>query len=293
QDGSPLIKEIKQKIKDYLYQDGLLYYFDSETKSYQLCVPSNSDLKLKILHDSHDAPVAGHFGYYKTSMLIKQSYYWPRMSRDIKKRWEQVTMDFIVGLPKTAAGYDSIIVFIDRLTKRAYFKPTKFQTTAVDTATIFFETIFRHHGLPRIIISDRDPKFTSLFWQTLFTCIGTKISLSTAFHPQTDGQSERLNRTVEEMLRHYVTQQPEKWDETLTQIEFAYNNSIQTSTGFSPFFLDTGRHPRITEQLTYPITPQQDASQTATDFLNDMQQNLEAAQNSISNALLKQAKYYN
>ncbi|CAF4458630.1 unnamed protein product, partial [Didymodactylos carnosus] len=280
QDGSPLIKEIKQKIKDYLYQDGLLYYFDSETKSYQLCVPSNSDLKLKILHDSHDAPVAEHYGYYKTSMLIKQSYYWPRMSRDIKKyvfscqscqrnkamnqqpfgqlqslaipkgRWEQVTMDFIVGLPKTAAGHDSIIVCIDRLTKRAYFKPNKFQATAVDTATIFFETIFRHHSLPRIIISDRDPKFTSLFWQTLFTCIGTKLSLSTAFHPQTDGQSERLNRTVEEMLRHYVTQQPEKWDETLTQIEFAYNNSIQTSTGFSPFFLDTGRHPRITEQLT-------------------------------------------
>ncbi|CAF1569961.1 unnamed protein product, partial [Didymodactylos carnosus] len=269
QDGSPLIKEIKQKIKDYLYQDGLLYYFDSETRSYQLCVPSNSDLKLKILHDSHDAPVAGHFGDYKTSVLIKQSYYWPRMSRDIKKyvfscqscqrnkamnqqsfgqlqslaipkgRWEQVTMDFIVGLPKTAAGYDSIIVFIDRLTKRAYFKPTKFQATAVDTVTIFFETIFRHHGLPRVIISDQ------------------------------------------------------KWDKTLTQIEFAYNNSIQTSIGFSPFFLDTGRHPRITEQLTYPITPQQDTSQTATDFLNDMQQNLEAAQNSISNALLKQAKYYN
>ncbi|CAF1080232.1 unnamed protein product [Didymodactylos carnosus] len=124
-----------------------------------------------------------------------------------KERWERVAMDFIVGLPTTTAGYDSIIVFIDRLTKRAYFKPAKFQITAVDTATIFFETIFRHRGLPRIIISDRDPKFTSL--------------------------------------------------------------------------------------LTYPITPQQDTSQTATDFLNDMQQNLEAAQNSISNTLLKQAKYYN
>ncbi|CAF1512563.1 unnamed protein product, partial [Didymodactylos carnosus] len=85
----------------------------------------------------------------------------------------------------------------------------------------------------------------------------TKTSLSTALHLQTDGQGETLNRTVEEMLRHYVAQQPEKWDETLTPIKFAYNNSILTPTDFSPFCLDAGRHPRITEQLTYSITPQQ------------------------------------
>ncbi|CAF1568933.1 unnamed protein product [Didymodactylos carnosus] len=106
-------------------------------------------------------------------------------------------MDLIVGIPTTAAGYRAIIVFIDRLTKRANFESAEFQDTAVDTATIYFETIFCHHCLPRIIIR-------------------TKTSLSTALHLQTDGQGETLNRTVEEMLRHYSAQQPEKWDETLT-----------------------------------------------------------------------------
>jgi len=121
------------------------------------------------------------------------------------KRWEQVTMDFIVQLPTTHRGYDAIIVIVDRLSKRAHFCPTHTSVTAPEVAKIFFSTIFKNHGLPQTIISDRDVKFTSRFWKTLFEQVGTKLALSTAFHPQTDGQTERMNRTLEEMLRAYTS----------------------------------------------------------------------------------------
>ena len=121
------------------------------------------------------------------------------------KRWEQITMDFIVQLPVTRKGSDAIVVFVDRLTKKAIFCATNTAITAPEVAKIFFNNVFRYHGLPKIIISDRDAKFTSNFWKTLFQQLGTKLSMSTAFHPLTDGQTERMNRTLEEMLRVYLT----------------------------------------------------------------------------------------
>ena len=102
-------------------------------------------------------------------------------------------MDFIVKLPPTQDGYNAIIVFVDQLSKMVHLQPTTTTATAVDVANIFFNTVFQLHGLPRVIISDRDPKFTSKFWQMLFKLIDTKLTLSTAFHPQTDGQTERAN----------------------------------------------------------------------------------------------------
>src|SRR4051812_39966306 len=115
--------------------------------------------------------------------------------------------------------------------------------TAPEVAKIFFTTIFRNHGLPRVIILDRDAKFTSRFWQALFSQLGTKMAMSTAFHPQTDEQTEHLNRTLEEMLRIYVTYKQDQWDEYLPVAKFAYNNAKQAFTGFTPFELDCGQHP--------------------------------------------------
>jgi transposase InsO family protein len=149
-------------------------------------------------------------------------------------------MDFIVQLPTTKAGYDAIVVFIDKLTKRAHFVPTYTTATAPDVAKIFFDTIFRNHGLPSVIISDRDAKFTSKFWKSLFEQLGTKLVMSTVFHPQSDGQTERLNRTLEEMLHIYATYKQDRWDEHLAAAEFTYNNSKQDSTGYTLFELDCG-----------------------------------------------------
>ena len=152
-------------------------------------------------------------------------------------------MDFIVDLPATSGGFDSILTVVDRFTKRAHFIPTTKTVSAVEVAWLFISHIYVHHGLPKSIISDRDPKFTSHFWPTVFKHLGTTLNLSTAYHPQTDGQSERANRTVKDMLRHFVHPLHDDWDRYLPVIEFAYNNSVSPSTRHTPFFLEYGRHP--------------------------------------------------
>src|SRR5256714_14646586 len=151
-------------------------------------------------------------------------------------------MDFFVRLPSTQKGHDTIVVFVDRYNKQAHFHPTHTTVTAPEVAKTFFEVIFNHHGLPKAIISDRDARFTSHFWKALFEQLGTRLSMSTTFHPQTNGQTERMNRTLEEMLRIHATYKQDQWDEYLPAAEFAYNNSKQASTGFTPFELDTSRH---------------------------------------------------
>src|SRR6185295_9211121 len=127
-------------------------------------------------------------------------------------RWEQVTMDFITHLPKTKSNYDSIFVVVDRLSKRVHFIPTTATVTAPEVAQLFFTNIFQHHGLSQVIISDRDPKFISCFWQELFRMLGTCTAMSTAYHPQTDGQTERANRTLEDMLRSFINYRQTNWD---------------------------------------------------------------------------------
>ena len=125
-------------------------------------------------------------------------------------KWECISMDFITGLPKSLS-YDAIFVVVDMLTKVAHLIPVRKDNTAKDIATIFIKHIFVYHGLPRRIISDRDSKFTSNFWKALFEATQTNISFSTAYHPQTDGQTERVNQIIKDMLRAYCMRQPNKW----------------------------------------------------------------------------------
>jgi Chromo (CHRromatin Organisation MOdifier) domain/Integrase core domain len=205
------------------------------------------------------------------------------------RNWEQVTMDFIVQLPVTRKGFDSIVVFVDRLTKRAIFCPTNTTITAPEVAKIFFNNVFHHHGLPKVIVSDRDAKFTSHFWKTLFKQLGTKLSMSTAFHPQTDGQTERMNRTLEEMLRAYSTYNQDQWDEYLPAAEFAYNNSKQLSTGHTPFELDCGQHPFTPASL---IT-QRTSVPAADNFLEHWDNMINIAKDNLREAQERQTEYAN
>jgi hypothetical protein len=175
-----------------------------------------------------------HPGFQKTYMAIKRHYYWQEMKADIKNyverclkcqvskieqvknpgllqqlgipnlKFESISRDFIVGLPKTQAGFDSILVVDDWLTKIAHFIPTVSNVTASGVAELFMRNVFKFHGMPSEIISDRDRKFVTEFWTTLFKMFGTKIKLSTAYHPKTNGQTKWTNRTLEDMLRMYV-----------------------------------------------------------------------------------------
>ena len=156
-------------------------------------------------------------------------------------KWDEITMDFIEGLPKTPKGYNSIWVIVDRLTKVAHFIPVKSTFSAERLAEIYYQEVVRLHGVPASIISDRDSTFTSRFWKSLHELMGTQLKFSTAFHPQTDGQTERVNQVVEDMLRMCVLDFGKGWDRYLALIEFAYNNSYQASIQMAPYEALYGR----------------------------------------------------
>ena len=150
-------------------------------------------------------------------------------------------MDFVVGLPRTLVGYDSIWVIIDRLTKSAHFLPVRSNYTVERYAKVYIQEIVRLHGAPLSIVSDRDPKFTSRFWEALQRAFGTQLHLSTAYHPQKEGQSERTIHTLEDMLRACILEEEGDWGRYLPLVEFAYNKSYHSSIGMAPFEALYGR----------------------------------------------------
>ena len=235
-----------------------------------LYVPNDPDVKHLILRECHDHPLGAHFGIRKTIATVQQHFYWPGLTTTIREYvnscgkcstnkpttqrpqgllqtlpipttpWEVISMDFMVALPTTSEGWDAMFVVVDTLTKMAHFIPTKTTPTAKDTAHLFFDHIFRYHGLPKKIISVRDSKFLSHFWKSLFQACGTELAMSTAYHPQTDGQTECMNRMLEEALRSYINPDQTDWNKHLTAIEVAYNSSHQESTQKTPFELNDG-----------------------------------------------------
>ncbi|GJY54286.1 putative reverse transcriptase domain-containing protein [Tanacetum coccineum] len=160
---------------------------------------------------------------------------------DHEWKWEKVTMDFVSGLPRTPSGYDSIWVIVDRLTKSAHFLPMKKTDGIEKLAQLYLKEIVCRHGVPVSVISDRDSLFTSRFWVSLQKALGTQLDLSTAYHPETDGQSERTIQTLEDMLRACVIDFGSSWDRHLPLVEFSYNNSYHASIKAAPFEALYGR----------------------------------------------------
>jgi hypothetical protein len=156
-------------------------------------------------------------------------------------------------------------------------------------AQLFFKEVVRLHGFPNSIVSDRDARFTSKFWRALWQHFGTKLAMSTSFHPQTDGQTERANRSLEDMIRAYVNNKQDDWDCHLPALELATNNSKQASSGFSPFYLNFGYHPNLPANLIV----QQNHNPTATDFIEQLANDLEIAKTNLLDAQARQAKYAN
>ncbi|GMF90693.1 unnamed protein product [Phytophthora fragariaefolia] len=143
-------------------------------------------------------------------------------------------MDFIFGLPPDNKRRTGIVVFVDRFSKMVHLAAVSAEVTAKQTARLFVEMLFRHHGMPIDIASDRDPRFTARFWQVGFTLLGTQLSMSTADHPQTDGQTKRVNRVLVDALKSYA-RSFHPWSDCLPTAEFAINNSVHVSTGHTPF----------------------------------------------------------
>ena len=166
--------------------------------------------------------------------------------------WQSLGMDWITHLPETKTGYTSILVVVDRLSKMAHFIPTRDTSTAEDMADLLFEHVFKHHGVPKDITSDRDSRLVGAFWSELCEILRVKRNLSTAFHPQSDGQTERMNRILGDYLRHYVSPTMDDWDQHLASAEFAVNNSFQESIQTTPFKLVFGQNPLVPNTFKLP-----------------------------------------
>jgi hypothetical protein len=159
-------------------------------------------------------------------------------------KWEDISMDFVVGLPRTPKGNDLVWVIVDRLTKVAHIVPVKTRYTTEKHAELYVEHILRLHGTPRSIVSDRGPQFVSKFWQSFHKLMGTTLNHNTAFHPQTDGQTETVNQVLEDMLRACALTYGTDWESSLPFAEFSYNNSFQASLRMAPFEALYGRRCR-------------------------------------------------
>ena len=184
-----------------------------------------------------------------------------------KKPWQSISLDFITDLP-LSKGYDCILSVVDPFTKMSQFLPCTKTINSEDTADLVMREIFRHHGLPDDIISDRGPQFISKFWKHLCAMLKVSCKLSSGYHPQTNGKTERTNQTLEQYLRCFINYQQDDWVTVLHFAEFAYNNSVHSSTKVTPFFAYIGYHPRwcLLETPELPTNP------TAQDRLNWLQQ---------------------
>jgi hypothetical protein len=255
-----------------MLEEGLLTYRN------KLYILNCDDLKRFIMDELHKIPYTGHSGYQKMITTTRKQFYWLGLKKDIANylskclecqqvkaehrhlagllqplpipecKWETISMDFITGFPKSTKKNDTIMVMVDKLSKSVHFIPVKSTCKAIDIANIFMKEIFRLHGMPKEIVSDRDTKFTSNFWKSLMIGLETKLLFSTAYHPQTDGKTERVNQILEDMLRMHVMHQPKKWEDYLPLIEFAYNNGYQESLKMSHFEVLYSR------QCTIPIS---------------------------------------
>ena len=278
--ASPKVRQLLRHVEK---RDNKLWWL-TEGKEPRLVIPSaNTELRLKLLKEAHDSPSGGHFGFWKTYKKLSRRMYWPGMSKDIRRytknceayqrnkgsttralggmvpleipadRWSSISMDFVTGLPE-AEGHDAILTIVDRLTKRVLLIPTTTTATAKDTAELLISHLYRTFGLPDSIVSDRDPKFVSKLWEHFMNALGTQLKRSTAYHPQTDGQTERTNRVLEECLRSYVATDEDSWVRSLPLVEFAINSSEHSSTGMTPFYADLGLEPRTPMDISLPTT---------------------------------------
>ena len=237
----------------------------------RMCVPISS-LRELLVREAHGGGLMGHFGVRKTLDVLTEHFFWPHMRRDVERvcgkcitckqaksrvlphglytplpipsePWVDLSMDFVLGLPRSKRGKDSVFVVVDRFSKMAHFIPCHKSDDANNIADLFFKEIVRLHGMPKTIVSDRDAKFLSYFWKTLWGKLGTKLLFSTTCHPQTDGQTEVVNRTLSTLLRAIIQKNLKNWEECLPHVEFAYNRSVHSATNHSPFEVVYGFNP--------------------------------------------------
>lgn len=269
---SQLQKIVKDLQNDINSRPGFVYKQEVLLYEGRLVISSKSVLIPTLLEEFHATPQGGHSGFYRTYRRLAANVYWVGMKNTIQEYvrncdvcqrqkylasspggflqplpipdriWEDISMDFITGLPKSK-GYEAILVVVDRLSKYCHFITLKHPYTAKTIAEVFVKEIVRLHGIPLSIVSDRDPIFMSNFWKEMFKLQGTQLRMSSAYHPESDGQTEVVNRCLETYLRCFIADQPKTWIHWIPWVEYWFNTTYHASTGRTPFETVYGRTP--------------------------------------------------
>ena len=309
--GQKLVTKAQEDVKmlqNFTYKSGLLYFKG------RLFIPAETGITTDILQEFHASPLGGHSGIQATLARVSASFYWPGMHKEIKnfvhtcntcqhnkynthapygliqplplpqQVWEDISMDFITHLPPSQ-NKTAIWVIVDRLTKFAHFISLPTNYTAATLAPIFVAEIYKLHGAPKTIVSDRDRIFISQFWRFLFKSLGTTLCFSSSYHPQTDGQTEVLNRCLQTYLRCFVSDEPRLWVRFLSLAEFWYNTSHHSAIGMTPFEGLYGRKPPV----LVPYTAGKSKIQTLDELLSNkariikiLKENLSCARNRMT-----------
>ena len=262
------------KTRQFWAEDNLLF-----TKGNHLYVPRSGNLRRLILKEFHDTPWAGHNGWQRTYALLKRGYYWPNLHDQFRKicliclqdkvernkiaglleplpvlsrPWESISLDFITHLSKVGE-MESILVIIDRFSKYATFIPTRKSCSAEATAQLFFRHVVTLWGIPTSIVNDRDPRFTETFWTELLKLLGSSLNVSFSYHPQTDGQTERFNSMLEELLCHFIDARQKNLVQMLDVAEFSFNCQQSSSTGKTPSEIVCGKQPLMPHVIDHPV----------------------------------------
>jgi transposase InsO family protein len=305
------IMENPEQFQAYNVKDGLLYLSDG-----RLCIPDEKTLRQKLLMEQHDQH--NHFGYDKTYIALRNRYFWPGLAKNLKEyiqscqscasnksrthaqfgyqkmlpipsgRFKEIALDF-VGPLKMSRGKDMLLVITDRFTGWVEAHAITQKTSAPEIANIMFTNWYSTFGIPKILISDRDSKFNSQFWKELHRRIGSQIRMSTSFHPQTDGSSERSNKTIIEALRHYVNKRQDDWTDHLPRVIASMNRSVSATTGYSPYELVFGEPPPL---WNLPEDSEERVPEVK-EFLDNIQNSVIIAKDNLTVARTRQAIYKN
>lgn len=281
-------------------------------------VPNDSLLRLLLLTSVHNSTVVGHPGINRTIEKFRRTYYFPQYRQyitnyvnacDVCHRskslrikphgflvplpiavspWKSISMDFIVKLPRSEEGNDSIFVIVDRFTKFAHFIPCQeLGRTAPKMAKLYYKHLFANHGLPDDIVSDRGTVFTSDYWRSLQELTRTKLNMSTAFHPQSDGQTERINQSIEQYLRTYCNYNQSDWESLLPLAQFVYNDSYHSATKVTPFYANFGYHPQFEAN---PVSGTKNVD--AENFVNKLTEIHDVLRSNLEEAAQRMKKQY-
>ena len=309
--------EWERNNKTYRIKRGLLRMHEANQPTqysyWRIIVPDHHEIKLEILKELHCVPYAGHPGFTRTLEVTRRHFYWNHMIPEVRqfvldcpvcqvekgshlkpagklvpldvpvRKWDHVVIDFVVGMP-VQDEMDTICTVVDKATKMCHFIPCSEKISAKQVAKLYWQHVGRLHGIPSVLISDRDPRFTGKFWRELWRLLGTNLCMGSGFHPESSGQVEIFNQLLEQTLRCTVHQLGEtrRWIDVLPVIEFAVNNTPNRTTGYSAFYLNYGFHPLHPLQLLGD--PEETNIEAVTHFTSRMQQDFNVARQQLNKA---------